>query len=62
VSKEGNDLLQKLLKQKPEERISAREALYHPWIQKASKNVFSKEISSEVLSNLNTFHVKRTNN
>ena len=42
---------------KPEERISAREALSHPWIQKASDKAFSKEISAEVLGNLNNFHV-----
>lgn len=32
VSKEAKDLIKKLLTYKPEERISAEEALLHPWI------------------------------
>ena len=34
ISKEGIDLLKKLLTYEPEKRISAADALQHPWIRR----------------------------
>lgn len=38
VSKEASDLLYKMLKVKEDRRISARDALNHPFIKQASKD------------------------
>jgi calcium-dependent protein kinase len=36
ISKEAKDLVQKMLNKDPKKRLSATEALNHPWIHKAS--------------------------
>ena len=61
VSEDAKSLLKRLLDPNPVKRISAREALEHNWIQKKNNNTFSKEISAQVLGNLNTFHVSTLN-
>ena len=46
VSKEAKDLIKKLLTYKPEDRISAEDALQHPWIKE-----FKVEVDEEATSN-----------
>ena len=59
MSKEARNLLDKLLDRDYEKRISAKEALEHPWIQNIDKNdnAFNSEISKRVLGNIGAFQV-----
>jgi calcium-dependent protein kinase len=54
VSKEAKDLIKKLLTYKPEDRISAEEALQHPWI-KEFKVEIDEEATTNALSCLKAF-------
>jgi len=54
VSKEAKDLIKKLLTYKPEERISAEEALKHPWIADFKVEV-DTTAASNALGNLKSF-------
>jgi calcium-dependent protein kinase len=54
VSKEAKDLIKKLLTYKPEDRISAEDALQHPWIHDFKVEVDSESASS-ALKNLRGF-------
>lgn len=57
VSEEAIDLVQKLLTFNPEKRISAQDAMQHPWFAKFSKAVEMKDIlNSEALKNLKDFN------
>lgn len=49
ISDEAKDLIIKLLRQDPKERLSAKEALKHPWIV---KNVYPKYVIPSVLQNM----------
>jgi len=56
VSNEGKDLLKKLLERNPKKRISASEALEHPWIKhQATKAVIKKEDAKNVFNNIQNF-------
>lgn len=57
VSKDGMDLLKKLLTYEPEKRISASEALLHPWIQKVREEV-SISLIERSLTNLQQYNVE----
>ena len=58
VSDEAKDLVQKLLKYNPDERITALEAINHPWIQTNSTvDRVTKEVASKTLQNLQNFRV-----
>jgi len=54
VSKNAKDLIRKLLTFEPEDRISAEEALLHPWIQETKIEV-DADAASNALGNLNAF-------
>lgn len=54
ISKDGKDLIKKLLTFEPEDRISAEDALLHPWIQE-TKIEIDAEAASNALGNLNAF-------
>lgn len=54
ISKDAKDLVKKLLTFEPEDRISAEEALLHPWIQ-ATKIEVDADAASNALGNLNAF-------
>ena len=54
VSKEAKDLIKKLLTYKPEDRISAEDALQHPWIKEFKVEV-DEEATSNALSCLKAF-------
>ena len=58
VSDQAKDLVSKLLKNNPEERISALDALNHPWIQEnANIDKVTKEVATRTLRNLQSFRV-----
>lgn len=60
VSSEAKDLIQKMLTLDPEIRISIPEALVHPWMEKMMlRETIGKELSSQVLENLNSFSVNQ---
>lgn len=54
ASKEAKDLIKKLLTYKPEDRISAEDALKHPWLADFKTEVDSSA-ASNALSNLKSF-------
>ena len=56
ISDEAKDLLSKLLEKVPSKRISAIEALEHPWIKNLAPNSkMNKEIGKRVFENLKSF-------
>ena len=56
ISEEAKDLLSKLLEKNPSKRISAVEALEHPWITNLAPNAkLNKGVCQKVFSNLKTF-------
>lgn len=58
VSKEAKDLIKKLLTYKPEDRISAEEALQHPWIHDFKVEI-DNEAASNALGNLKSFRAEQ---
>ena len=53
ISNEAKDLVGKLLTYDPDKRISAIDALNHPWIKKmANVDKVNKEIAKRTLQNL----------
>mmetsp|Transcript_31068 Transcript_31068/g.30521 ORF Transcript_31068/g.30521 Transcript_31068/m.30521 type:complete len:225 (+) Transcript_31068:343-1017(+) len=54
VSKDGIDLMKKLMTYEPEKRLSAAEALTHPWIQKVRDQI-SVDLIIKSLTNLKNF-------
>lgn len=59
VSKEAIDILKKMLTYDPDRRISAQEALNHPWIIKKVLEDCSDEIILAALANLKNFNVEK---
>ena len=58
VSDSAKDLVSQLLKNNPEERITALDALNHPWIQEnANIDKVTKEVATRTLRNLQSFRV-----
>jgi len=58
VSSEAKDLVAKLLTFNPEERISAFDALKHPWIDKfAEAGKVDTKVAARTLQNLQNFRV-----
>lgn len=54
ITKEAKDLIKKLLTYKPEDRISAEEALQHPWIKELKQEI-DEDSSKNALSSLKAF-------
>eukprot|EP00826_Nyctotherus_ovalis_P034848 TRINITY_DN2938_c0_g7_i3.p1 TRINITY_DN2938_c0_g7~~TRINITY_DN2938_c0_g7_i3.p1 ORF type:complete len:229 (-),score=75.19 TRINITY_DN2938_c0_g7_i3:371-1057(-) len=57
ISPSAKDLINKMIKFPPEQRISAQEAYGHDWIKNKKFNVLRPEISQSILYNLKNFHV-----
>jgi serine/threonine protein kinase len=63
VSDEAKDLVSKLLNYNPAERISAMDALQHPWLKKmVNVEKVKTEVAKRTLSNLRNFRVSKINN
>jgi calcium-dependent protein kinase len=61
VSDEAKDLVSKLLTYNPAERISAMDALQHPWLKKmVNVEKVKTEVAKRTLSNLRNFRVSKT--
>jgi calcium-dependent protein kinase len=59
VSKDAIDLLKKMLTYDPERRISAEEALRHPWITKKAHEEVDTEAILNALTNLKNFNIEK---
>ncbi len=57
ISSEAKDLIKKLLTQKPGNRISAQDALQHPWLKKKDFTPFDPKTAKQVLTQLQNFNV-----
>jgi calcium-dependent protein kinase len=59
ISNDAKDLIKKMLEYQPEKRVSAKNALAHPWFQNAMKRSEKDSIalSSTALSNLKKLNV-----
>lgn len=55
VSNDAKDLISKLLTLKPENRISAADALKHPWLQKRVKY---RALPKKLVLNISSFKVQ----
>jgi calcium-dependent protein kinase len=51
ISSEGKDLIKKLLEMNPKRRISAADALNHPWFRKFDVKKLFTEVNEELLKN-----------
>lgn len=61
VSAEAKDLVKHLLMYEPEKRISAKDALSHPWLKKmVTVETVKKEFAINTLNNLKNFRVSPT--
>ena len=59
ISSEGIDLIKKLLCFDQDKRISASQAIHHPWILKNTETIIIEEvINSEALKNLKDFRAE----
>lgn len=58
ISREAKDLISKMLSP-ASTRISAHEALQHPWILNASRAPIDHSMSASILKNLQGFHAER---
>ena len=60
ISKEAKDLVSRLLEKDANKRITAKEALQHPWIKRVqSKHTLQNEEASQVIENLKRFSRKQ---
>jgi len=57
ISEEGRDLLNQLLEKDPKNRISARDALSHPWFKKEEFTLSHIKLDKNVLENVKGFKV-----
>ena len=60
ISEDAKDLIRKLLEYSPEKRLSAEEALNHPWFVKTlgENAIGNKNLAVKTLKNLENFRVK----
>ncbi len=58
ISEEAKDLVKKMMKYRPEERLSAAEASTHPWLKKKSFPAVDPVAVGQVLKNLTAFRVR----
>lgn len=59
ISDNAKDLIKKLLTYDPDQRISAEEALKHPWIVEMSSIQVDQAIAIGALSNLQSFRAEQ---
>lgn len=55
ISFEAKDLISKMLTYEPERRLSAREALQHPWLNNASHAIINTNTAKDIFKNLQSF-------
>lgn len=61
VSNDAKDLVKKLLTYDSDKRISALDALNHPWVKrKATVEKINKDVAHKSLKNLQNFRVRYT--
>lgn len=58
ISFDAKDFISKLLTFEPSQRVSAREALSHPWMENASRTPINSEVSRSILNNLTNFRAQ----
>ncbi|CAG9322054.1 unnamed protein product [Blepharisma stoltei] len=59
ISAEAKDLITKLLTVEVDKRLSAREALEHPWFSNANREPINSEVARSIFSNLQSFRAER---
>ncbi len=59
VSRDALDILKKMMTYDPERRISAEEALKHPWIAKKAYEETDNEATFKALKNLRDFNADK---
>jgi len=59
VSRDALDILKKMMTYDPERRISAEEALKHPWIAKKAYEETDNEVTFKALKNLRDFNADK---
>ena len=59
ISFEAKDLIEKMMNVSVEVRISAREALAHPWLENANRSHISPEDAGPMLRNMQNFRSKQ---
>ena len=57
TSDEAKDLITKLMNRNVEQRLSALEALQHPWIKQRVKTSFNEQVARKAVSQLQSFQV-----
>ena len=57
ITPEAKDLIKKLMEKSVDARLSAVQALAHPWIQNRVKKNFNENLAKAALSNLQNFKV-----
>ena len=61
ITEEGRDLLIQMLEKDPKKRISARDALSHPWFKKDELTLSHIALDRQVLENVKGFKVTNIN-
>ena len=56
ISAHAKDFISKLMNVDPSARLSAKQALNHPWITNAPKQSLDSGLASRIMSNLRSFH------
>mmetsp|Transcript_26555 Transcript_26555/g.47699 ORF Transcript_26555/g.47699 Transcript_26555/m.47699 type:complete len:411 (-) Transcript_26555:1273-2505(-) len=59
VSEEAKDLVKLLLTKDSDARVSAREALNHPWLAQSIHKEVQSSTASRIFSNLRSFHISQ---
>ena len=57
VSDSAKDLIEKLMTKDVNRRLTAVEALAHPWIKSKVKTTFNADLAAQAVNNLSTFKV-----
>lgn len=55
ISPEAKDLITKLMEKNTNQRLSAVEALQHPWIKNKVKTTYNAELAKQAIGSLNSF-------
>ena len=58
ISEEAKDLVEKLMDRDVESRLTAVDALSHPWIEQKVQKKFNEKLASKAVASLSNFHVR----